>query len=57
MVKNEIKSVRTFEMLTVAFGEATKTRTQIQLWYNPFKKGREALVVQVRQQPMTTLKQ
>ena len=28
-------------MLTVAFGESTMNRTQIQLWYNRFKKGRE----------------
>ena len=32
---------RTFEMLTVAFGESTMNRTQVQLWYNRFKKGRE----------------
>ena len=28
-------------MLTVAFGESTVTRTQVQLWYNQFNKGRE----------------
>ena len=28
-------------MLTVAFGESTMRRTQVQLWYNRFKKGRE----------------
>ena len=28
-------------MLTVAFGESTMSRTQIQLWYNRFKEGRE----------------
>ena len=28
-------------MLTVAFSECTKSRTQVQLWYNRFKKGRE----------------
>ena len=27
-------------MLTVAFGESTITRTQVQLWYNQFKEGR-----------------
>ena len=40
-VKNEIKCARTFEMLTVAFGEPTLNRTQVQLWYNWFKEGRE----------------
>ena len=28
-------------MLTVAFGEFTTSRTQVQLWYNRFKEGRE----------------
>ncbi|KAA1414164.1 helix-turn-helix domain-containing protein [Nocardioides humilatus] len=28
-------------MLTVAFGESTMSRTQVQLWYNRFKGGRE----------------
>ena len=28
-------------MLSVAFGESTMSRTQVQLWYNRFKKGRE----------------
>ena len=28
-------------MLTVAFGESTMSRTQVQLWYNRFKEGRE----------------
>ena len=28
-------------MLTVAFGESTISRTEVQLWYNRFKKGRE----------------
>ena len=27
-------------MLTVAFGESTMSRTQVQLWYNQFKEGR-----------------
>ncbi|KAA2237134.1 helix-turn-helix domain-containing protein, partial [Solihabitans fulvus] len=40
-VKNEIKCARTFEMLTVAFGESTMSRTQVQLWYNRCKGGRE----------------
>ena len=28
-------------MLTVAFGESTMSRTQVQLWYNLFKEDRE----------------
>ena len=28
-------------MLTVAFGESTISRTQVQLWYNRFEEGRE----------------
>ena len=28
-------------MLTVAFGETTISRKQVQLWYNWFKEGRE----------------
>ena len=28
-------------MLTVAFGESTTSRTQVQLWYNQFKEGQE----------------
>ena len=28
-------------VLCVAFGESTMSRTQVQLWYNRFKKGRE----------------
>ena len=28
-------------MLTMAFGESTMRRTQVQLWYNRFKEGRE----------------
>ena len=28
-------------MVTVAFGESTMSRTQVQLWYNRFKEGRE----------------
>ena len=40
-VKNEIKCAKTFEMLTVAFGESTMSRTQAQLWYNRFKEGGE----------------
>ena len=28
-------------MLTVTFGESTMSRTQIQLWHNQFKEGRE----------------
>ena len=28
-------------MLTVTFGESTISRTQVQLWHNRFKEGRE----------------
>ena len=28
-------------MLPVAFGQTTKSRTQVQLWYNQFKRGQE----------------
>ena len=40
MCKNEIQCARTFEILTVAFGESTMNRTQVQLWYNQFKESR-----------------
>ena len=30
-------------MLTVTFGESTMSRTQVQLWYNWFKEGRECV--------------
>ena len=30
-----------FEALTVAFGESTMSRTQVELWYNRFKERRE----------------
>ena len=61
-VKNEIKCARTFEMLTVMFGESTMSRTQVQLWCNRFNEGREdvnddVLVARARQQPMKALKQ
>ena len=42
-VKNKFKCARTFEMLTVALGVSTITRTQIKLWYNRSKERREAL--------------
>ena len=45
-VKNEIKC--TFEMLTVVFDESTMSRTQVQLWYNRFKEGRENINGDVR---------
>ena len=56
LVKNEIKSARTFEILTVPFDECTMSRTQVQLWYNRIKGGRGD-VPRARQQPMKTLKQ
>ena len=40
-VNIETKWERTFEMLTVAFGEFIMSRMQVQLWYNRFKEGRE----------------
>ena len=44
-------------MLTVAFGESTMNRTQVQLRYKRFKKGREDVNDNARQQAMKTLKQ
>ena len=41
MCKKEDKYARTSEMLTVAFGESTICRIQVQLWYNRFKEDRE----------------
>ena len=40
-VKYEIKCASRFKMLTVAFGESTMSRTQVQLRYYRFKQGRE----------------
>ena len=40
-LKNETKCVMTFEILTVAFGEFTMSRTPVQLWYNRFKEDRK----------------
>ena len=40
-VKKEIKCARTFEILTVVFGESTISRTQVQLWCNQFKEGQQ----------------
>ena len=40
-VKYEIKCASRFKMLTVAFGESTMSRTQVQLRYYRFKHGRE----------------
>ena len=48
---------KAFEVLNVAFGESTMSRTQVQLWYKRFKKGREDLNNDACQQPMETLKQ
>ena len=61
-VKNEIKCERTFGKLSVAFNESTMSSTQVQLYYNRFKEGREdvkyiVLVARGRQQAMKTLKQ
>ncbi|UYV72157.1 hypothetical protein LAZ67_9001983 [Cordylochernes scorpioides] len=40
-VKNEIKCVDAFRMLTVAYGEATLDRSNIYWWYKMFSEGRE----------------
>ena len=34
-----MKYAKPFEMLTVAFGDSTMSRTKVQLWYNGFKGG------------------
>ena len=47
-VKNEIKCVKTFEMLTVAFGKSTISRTQVQQRYKRFKEGREDVINDAR---------
>ena len=45
-------------MMTVAFGESTMSRTQVQLWYNRFKEDREDVNDDARPGcPMKTLKQ
>ena len=58
-VHNKSKCLRTFEMLTMAFFESTMSKTQVQLWYNRFKEGREGvkiLVARAHQQPTKTLR-
>ena len=45
---------RIFEVLTVAFGESTMSRTQVQLWYNRFKEGREDINDDARLDPRNT---
>ena len=37
-IKHEIKCAKTFEMLTVAFGESTKSRTQVQFCLTGLRK-------------------
>ena len=39
--ESQPKCAWTFQMLTVCYGESTMSRTQVQLWSNRFKKGRE----------------
>ena len=56
-VRNENKCASTFEMLTVTFGESTKTRTQVPLWYNWFKLGQANVNDDASQHPMKRLKQ
>ena len=42
-------------MLCMTFGESTKSRTQVQLLYKPFKEGREDIHVEDRpSSPNTT---
>ena len=41
MKKLKLNVQERFEKLTVAFGESTMSRTQVQLWYNWFKEGQE----------------
>ena len=52
-VKKEIKCARTFEILAAAFGESTMSRTQVQLWCNQFKEGREDVNVDAPSTPTT----
>ena len=42
-------------MLSVALGESTMSRTQVQLWYNRFKKGREDFIDDARPGRQSTL--
>ena len=42
-VKYEIKYARIFEMLTVAYDQFTMCITQVQLWYNWFKRKAEKM--------------
>ena len=44
---------KTFEMLT--FGKSTMSRTQVQLWYNRFKEGREDISEDVHSGRTNTL--
>ena len=44
-MNNEIKFARIFEILNVAFGESTVSRTQVQLSCNRFEKGQEDVLV------------
>ena len=46
-----MKYARMFEILTVAFDESTTSRTQVQLWYNLFKEGREDVNKDARPNP------
>ena len=40
-VKNKIKCADAFQMLTVAYGEATLNRSNVYRWYKIFSEGRE----------------
>ena len=37
-IKTEKNCARTFDILTVVFGNSTMSRTQVQLWYNQFRE-------------------
>ena len=42
-------------MMTVAFGKSIMSRTQVQLWYNQFKEGREDVNDDARPGRLSTL--
>ncbi|UYV61783.1 hypothetical protein LAZ67_1006524 [Cordylochernes scorpioides] len=42
-VKNEIKCADAFQMLTVAYGEATLNRSNVYRWYKMFSEGRKVV--------------
>ena len=40
-VKNEIKCIKVYEMLTKAYGESAMRKTRVYKWYKRFQDGRE----------------